>query len=229
MGERQASAQDLMSFASPAPKARPQAPNPSSDLESLNFNNNHGVVGRLKAVQSLYRGAGEQGEAPPPPLPRTLLPSHHPAGGLQYPDPNKPNSGKHFPHLAAVGQQGSPLAQLYRQGQPASLSALYPAQLQPAAQATALARSPSLSAASMPKSSSWQEDLGRREQPATSTPKRPNSIASQPRGHLESKVKEEVKMRTTLPSSLKRDPTSLIEFDSSKVMCMKFMKFILLS
>ena len=31
-------------------------------------------------------------------------------------------------------------------------------------------------------------------------------------------MKEEVKVRTSHPSSLKRDPTSLIEFDSSKVM-----------
>ena len=176
------------------------------------------VVPRLKAVQDLFRTSNPGGD-PPQPLPRTLLPSPHPAGGLQYPDPNRPNTSLRFPQLQSLYRSNN--------GQPNFAS------LPPPVQRTLSPQPPRHNSASsssgIVKSSSWGEDLRSSiSSPATSTPirsgggapkPRPNSIASQPqqfqqshsqaRLSLDSKMKEEGNRR--------KDPTSLMDFDMSGV------------
>ena len=178
------------------------------------------VVPRLKAVQDLFRTSTPGGD-PPQPLPRTLLPSPHPGGGVQYPDPNRPNTAIRFPQLQSLYRSNS--------GQPNFAS------LPPSVQHTLSPQPPRHSSAStssgIVKSSSWGEDLRSSiSSPATSTPlrsgggapkPRPNSIASQPqlpgfqqsqsqaRLSLDSKMKEEGNRR--------KDPTSLMDFDISQV------------
>ena len=142
------------------------------------------VVPRLKAVQDLFRTSAPDG-APPQPLPRTLLPSPHPSGGLQYPDPNRPNTALRFKNL-------QPLYEVNNSGQQPNYTSL-----PPSVQRTLSPQPPRHSSAAtstgIVKSSSWGEDLrGSISNPATSTPirsgggackPRPNSIASQAWAH----------------------------------------------
>ena len=178
------------------------------------------VVPRLKAVQDLFRTSTPGGD-PPQPLPRTLLPTPLPGGGLQYPDPNRPNTAIRFPQLQPLYRSST------GHGQPNFAS------LPPSVQQTLSPQPPRHNQASsgIVKSSSWGEDLRSSiSSHATSTPirsgggapkPRPNSIASQPqlqgfqqpqsqaRLSLDSKMKEEGNRR--------KDPTSLMDFDFSKV------------
>ena len=185
------------------------------------------VVPRLKAVQDLFRTSAPVGD-PPQPLPRTLLPSPHPAGGLQYPDPNRPNTALRFPQLQS----------LYNKGQP-NFSSLPPS-VQRTLSPQPLRHNSASSSSGIVKSSSWGEDLRSSiSNPATSTPirsdggapkPRPKSIASQPqlqgpqqswsqgRLSLDSKIKEEGRGR--------KDPTSLMDFDLSQVHLAVYLNFI---
>lgn len=184
------------------------------------------VVPRLKAVQDLFRTSTPGGD-PPHPLPRTLLPSPHPGGGVQYPDPNRPNTAIRFPQLQSLYRSNT--------GQPNFAS------LPPSVQHTLSPQPPrhNSAASGIVKSSSWGEDLRSRtiSAPATSTPirsgsgapkPRPNSIASQPqrqgfqqsqsqaRLSLDSKMKEE-ETRSRGGTIKRKDPTSLMDFDISQV------------
>ena len=186
------------------------------------------VVPRLKAVQDLFRTSTPGGD-PPHPLPRTLLPSPHPGGGVQYPDPNRPNTAIRFPQLQSLYRSNT--------GQPNFAS------LPPSVQHTLSPQPPrhNSAASGIVKSSSWGEDLRSRtiSAPATSTPirsgggapkPRPKSIASQPqlpgpqqswsqgRLSLDSKIKEEGRGR--------KDPTSLMDFDLSQVHLAVYLNFI---
>ena len=187
------------------------------------------VVPRLKAVQDLFRTSTPGGD-PPQPLPRTLLPSPHPAGGLQYPDPNRPNTALRFPELQSLYRSNN--------SQPNFAS------LPPSVQRTLSPQPPRHNSASsssgIVKSSSWGEDLRSSiSSPATSTPirsgvgapkPRPNSIASQPQPQQQGFQQSQSQARLSLDSKMKeeenrsrggtikiKDPTSLMDFDMSQV------------